>query len=83
MSDVKITNQAHKSVSILDIYNTNPYYSPTRNTISLLSTENGNVIASKLNKVLLNPVIFEKGLSSYYCPEDSENQYFNKYKTRN
>lgn len=61
-----ITHQTSSVKSILDIYNKNPSYQPTLNSLMLLSTPAGTTAVAKLEDVVLNSPIFEEPISSYY-----------------
>lgn len=70
-----ITNQTNSTKRIVDIYNTNPSFVPTNNTLLLTSTLNGVTQAVKAKNLILSPIIFDKPLMQTYCPFVESRQY--------
>jgi hypothetical protein len=70
-----ITKQPTSVKSLVDIYNLNKSYLPTKDTLVLLSTINGTSVVGKVGDLLKSPKIFNKSLINIYCPEGLEKTY--------
>lgn len=70
-----ITNQTAIVKTIADIYNINPNYTPTKDTLLLMSTLSGTTVSSKSCDLLLSPKIFSSKLNNLYCKDDNALKY--------
>lgn len=64
-----ITKQTNSIKSILDIYNNNPLYIPTKDSIVLMSTSTGTTVAVRAEDLIKFPKIFKNKLSSLYSDD--------------
>lgn len=70
-----ITRQPNSVKSILDIYNLNNSFVPTKDSLILMSTMSGTMVVGKAENLIKYPTIFKNGLSDMYCKESKTNKY--------
>lgn len=67
----KVVTQPNGTASLVDIYNINNSYIPTKDTLVLLSTKGGTTVVSTVSSLLMFPKIFENTLQGTYCNSET------------
>lgn len=75
-------SQPNSSLSIAEIHAKNPSFTPTKNTLLLVSTIGGNAASIKLDKIS-TVQFFDESLLKSYCSESESNLYSESLKFRN